>query len=191
MKKVFLDFGGNEGQGLKQFMGMYNIDSDWVVETFEPDPSCKIEEKISHLEFVKIHRKAVFDKNGTVKFHQFLLNSEASSVNCLMDSGYFTNPNHDYYLKNKNISKFIEVECVNVTDIINQYQDNDFIVVKMDVEGSEFTLLRKMIKDNVIGKINELYVEWHTPLLSSETSKSEAELKNQINQFGIKLYDWH
>lgn len=191
MKKVFLDFGANRGQGLRQFIQKYNITSDWVVESFEPDPSCELQKHIADLEFVKIHKKAVFNKNGTVRFHQFLLNSEASSVDCLLNSGYFANPDHDYYLKNENVAKFIEVECVDVTDIINQYSDDDFIVVKMDVEGSEFTILRKMLNDNIIGKIDELYVEWHTRLLTSETSESEEYLKKQINEVGIKLYDWY
>lgn len=191
MKKVFLDFGANIGQGLRQFIQKYNITSDWIVESFEPDPSCELEKHIEDLDFVKIHKKAVFDKNGTVRFHQFMLNSQASSVDCLLDSGYFTNPDHDYYLKNENVGRFIEVECVDVTDIINQYSNDDFILVKMDVEGSEFTILRKLIGDNVINKINDLYVEWHTPLLSTETSQSEQDLKKCINEVGVNLYDWY
>jgi FkbM family methyltransferase len=191
MKKVFLDFGANKGQGLREFIRMYNINSDWIVESFEPDPSCELEKHISDIPFVKIHKKAIFNKNGKIKFHQFLLNSEASSVNCLLDSGYFTDPNHDYYLKNDEVGKFIEVDCVDVTDILNQYNDDDFIVVKLDVEGSEFTILRKMIKDNVINKINELYVEWHTPLLSTETPQSEMDLREIISETGVKLHNWY
>lgn len=191
MKKVFLDFGANKGQGLRQFIKMYNIDSDWTVESFEPDPSCELDKCIADLPFVKIHKKAVFDINKKINFNQFSLNSEASSVNCLLDSGYFNDPNHDYYLKNPNISKSIEVECVDVTDILNQYNDDDFIVVKMDVEGSEFTILRKLIKDKVINKINDLYIEWHTMLLSTESPQNEEDLKKSIIENGVKLHNWY
>jgi len=50
MKKVFLDFGSNKGQSLRQFIQMYNIDSEWIVESFEPDPSCELDKCIK---FVK------------------------------------------------------------------------------------------------------------------------------------------
>ena len=42
MKKVYLDFGENKGQGLRHFISKYEIDSNWIVKTFEPDPNCNI-----------------------------------------------------------------------------------------------------------------------------------------------------
>ena len=58
MKKVFLDFGGNKGQGLRDFIKRYNIDGEsWIVETFEPNPQCEIEKNISDLDFVKINNR--------------------------------------------------------------------------------------------------------------------------------------
>ena len=191
MKKIFIDCGGNTGQGLRQFIKMFNIDSSWHVETFEPDPSCEIEKHIQDLEYVKINKKAVWDKNGTIKFYQFLMNSQASSVEGLLDSGYFQDPKHDFYLKKDNMQKVIEVECIDISQVIKQFSDDDFIVVKIDTEGSEFTILRKLIKDNIIKKINHLYVEWHTPLLSTENDQSEHILKQKILDFGVNLHDWH
>ncbi len=35
------------------------------------------------------------------------------------------------------------------------------VVVKMDIEGSEYELLERMLDDGTAGKVKELLVEWH------------------------------
>ncbi len=35
------------------------------------------------------------------------------------------------------------------------------VVVKMDIEGSEYELLDRMLEDGTAGKVKELLVEWH------------------------------
>ena len=37
----------------------------------------------------------------------------------------------------------------------------DIIFGKMDIEGAEYHVLPKMIKDGTIKYINEIYIEWH------------------------------
>lgn len=191
MKKVFIDCGGNKGQGLRSFINMYNMDSEWIIETYEPNPSCKLSEHIRDLTLklnIQVFEYAIFDYSGKVKFSQMLENDEGSSVNCLMSKGACSDPNNPAYRKHNSI---IEVECKDLSDIINQYSENDYIVVKLDIEGSEFNVLRKIIKNNTISKINDLYVEWHTQYVEVETENSTQELKNKILNKGIKLYEWY
>ena len=37
----------------------------------------------------------------------------------------------------------------------------DYIIVKMDIEGAEYEVLEKMIRDGTLQMVNELYVEFH------------------------------
>lgn len=189
MKKVFLDFGGNRGQGLREFIKRYNINiEEWIVETFEPDPECKLEENISDLNFVKINKKAVWVYNGKVKFSQMLECSEGSSVECLMSEGICREPNNFSFRKHDSI---IDVECIDISDILRKYQDFEFVLVKMDVEGSEFKLLRKILQDGTINIIDVIYIEWHHEYVKDESFETSSYLKTEIKNIGIEVHDWH
>jgi FkbM family methyltransferase len=189
MKKVYLDFGGNKGQGLRSFISSYNIDpKDWIVETFEPDPNCNIENHIEDLSYVKINNKAVWLYDGKVDFSQMLNNSEGSSVECLMSEDNCANPNSESFRKNDSI---ISVDCLDISKILQKYKDHDFVLVKMDVEGSEFKILRKILEDDTIKIINHLYVEWHHKYVKGEDDKTVNDLKSKIIEKGIKIYEWH
>lgn len=191
MKKVFLDCGSNCGQGLRAFISMYGIDKSWFVEAFEPNPLCNLEEHTKDLNNkvnIKINNSAIFDYNGTVEFSQMIENSEGSSVKCLMSKGVCADPNNASYRKHNSI---IEVKCKDLSDILKQYDQNDFILVKLDIEGSEFNVIRKLLNDNTICKINDLYVEWHTQYVYGEDDTTVQELKNSIINKGVNLYDWH
>ena len=191
MKKVFIDCGSNKGQGLRSFIQMYNMDETWVIETYEPNPLCKLRENIKDLNQklnITIRESAIFNYNGIIKFSQFIENDEGSSVNCLMSKGACADPASPAY---RNHNSIIEVECTDLSDILSKYDRNDFIVVKIDIEGSEFVVLRKLIETNNISKINDLYVEWHTQYVNEEDEFSCSKLKSKIIGKGINLYEWH
>lgn len=184
-KKVFIDCGANRGQGLRQFMQMYNIDSSWEVESYEPNPDCNLAEHIQEFPFVKAFTKAVWSHTGKVTFSKTLVtetnNDEGSSVNGLNVISTTQYP-----------QEIIEAECVDISEILNRYDDDDFIVVKLDIEGGEYEVARKMIKDESIKKINDLYIEWHVKYgVYGETYESEEELKNQLRQYEVNLHDWY
>lgn len=186
MKKVFIDCGANKGQGLRQFVEMFKIDSTWSVESYEPNSDCELEKNISEFDFVKPYTKAVWIHDGKISFSKTISNQKSnyesvgSSVNGLnwYDTKYFD-------------QETVEVECVDISRILNKYNDDDFIIVKLDIEGSEFEVVRKMINDESIKKIDELFIEWHTHHVHSETEETENELKKKIKSFGVKLHDWH
>lgn len=186
LNNVFIDCGTNKGQGFRLVAKKFGINSNWVVELFEPNPLCDTTDHV--VSYAILHQKAVWDKNGFVPFSLMLENDEGSSVNCLMDSGICKDPDNTAYRHHKYV---IQVECIDISSILNQYNDDDFIVVKIDVEGAEFAIVRKMLKDGSIKKINHLLIEWHTIYLSSETGGKEAELKRQIRETGVNLHDWH
>jgi len=193
MKSIFIDCGGNTGAGLRNFIQMYNMDKEWVIETFEPNTLCSLSKNIKDLtnQFnITVHDKAIYEYTGTVKFSIMLENSEGSSVECLMseaDCKDITNSSSYRYHNN-----IIEVNCISLIDILEKYNTDDFIVVKLDVEGSEFKILRNLLdnKEN-LNKINHLYIEWHTRYVLGENEQTQNFLMQEIVNNGIQLFDWH
>lgn len=176
MRKVFLDMGDNRGQGLRHFIEKYKIDSSWIVETFEPGKECGLEKEIEDLPYVKVNNLAIWKYTGKVSFSIFHgsgdvnTDSQGSSVECLMSDGPSGDMSVWDYRKHDDI---VEVDCISISDVLNKYDDDDFILVKMDIEGSEFSVLRKALEDNTISKINDLWVEWHHHHIKGESMQTK------------------
>jgi hypothetical protein len=61
--------------------------------------------------------------------------------------------------------------------------------LKLDIEGAEYDVLWKMIKENTIKMVDELYVEFHSDTLPKKKN-FECELKIALKNFGIEPLDW-
>ena len=97
----------------------------------------------------KVHREAVWICDGEIKFY-ISKNEVGSSVVRDKKTGGL----------NKN--KPIKVPCINLGKwIMKNFNPDDYIVLRMDIEGAEYRVLPAMIKDGSIKYVNELYYEPH------------------------------
>lgn len=193
MRRVFIDCGSNLGQGLNQFASMYSMDSSWIVETYEPNKDLieTLKTNISALPMnVKVYDKAVLDFDGEILFSKMLEDSQGSSVECLMYVAECADVSSPAYRKHDSIST---VPCIDISTILSSYSEEDFLVVKLDVEGSEFRIVRRMLADGSIKKINDLYIEWHTRYIENENEQTESQLLQEIQAVSPKtsLHRWH
>jgi FkbM family methyltransferase len=186
--KVFLDFGGNKAQGLKKFISMYNMDESWIIETFEPDPNCEIEKYLPDMKNIVVNNGAIWTHDGEVDFSQMLENTEGSSVECLMNDGTCADPNSESFRKHDSI---IKVKCFDISNILRKYSEAEIVVVKMDVEGSEYAIIRKILSDDTISFIDHLYVEWHHSSVVGEDINTTNHLRNSIRNRGIQINEWY
>jgi FkbM family methyltransferase len=184
MKKIFLDCGTHLGEGLSKFIELYNIDKDWEIYSFEPNVFLW-QEHVAQNIHDNIHyiNKAVYTNNEPIVFNIAYPNTDASSI-------YKKHIGDNYHGS-------IEVECLDLSDfILNTFSKEDFIVVKMDIEGAEYAVLRKMIEDKSINYIDELYVEFHSHkdqyaiLENGENKDSTFKLIEKIKSLGIKFTHW-
>ncbi len=56
-------------------------------------------------------------------------------------------------------------------------REHSFVVVKMDIEGAEYGLLRAMLADGSIGLMDVLHVEFHHRLMPAESAESTEALR--------------
>ena len=143
MRKIFIDCGGHCGCSIKKFIKTHN---DFECFTFEANP--RLAKYYEGLPTTLI-QKAVWHSNGFTKFYiGGHWNQESSS---LFEGKSNVNPN-DY----------VEVETVNIGQwITSNFSPEDYIVLKLDVEGAEYEILDAMMSDNSFEWINELYGEEH------------------------------
>ena len=85
----------------------------------------------------------------------------------------------------------VEVEAVDICDILKKFSPDDFILMKIDIEGAEYEVCRKLLETEDIVKVNKMFVEWHVNIVGSESHESTNELKNRIRSYGVELHDWY
>jgi FkbM family methyltransferase len=195
MKKVFLDLGTHYGQGLNEFINKYNMDDSWIIHTFEANPETHkifINNNFKNTPWVNSHLEAVSDHDGVITINMETPPGEGatgmgSSVIPLESWDPWGGKNHEPF------KTTAEVPCIDLSNFIkNNFDKKDFIIVKMDIEGAECDTLSKMIDDNTIDYINELYVEWHHRCFPNpeEKLREEQQIIEKIQKYNIKLESW-
>lgn len=204
MKNIYLDCGTNLCQGLSQISKIHNIDSEWVVYSFEANPITYNnidKEKYNHVNFIN---KAVWCENcfrdlnteiwpGEVKRNDLYNIKENSVIDLPIGGGcniMDDNFNFIHSAPENVFKKSHKVECFNFSDfIIKNFNKEDFIVVKLDIEGAEYPVLEKMIKDNTLSYINVMYIEWHNHMLTNKYD--ENLIRDAIKKENIILNEWY
>lgn len=196
MKNIFLDCGTHLCEGLIQFYNNGIINDSFEIHTFEANPSCNIKERISQIPLdIKYYEVAVWTKDGEVEFSQ---ENHSKSQSSSPTDGYsdvdgwgssVSSLNSTW--KNKFREENIKVKSINFSNFLNQFSKEDNIICKMDIEGSEFPVLRKMLKDNTVDRMDTLYIEWHDHLLPDENIDSKNELLSELTKRNIKVINWH
>ncbi len=84
----------------------------------------------------------------------------------------------------------IEVESIDLSKwIINNFSKEDFIVLKMDIEGAEYKIIPKMFEDGSVNYINYAFIEWHDWVMP-EFKNSTGELVGRLQQANVQLGGW-
>ena len=84
----------------------------------------------------------------------------------------------------------IKVESLDLSQwIVDNFSKDDYIVLKMDIEGSEYEILPKMIKDGSINYINAAFIEWHDWVMPDYFNTTSG-LVNSLRQANVQLGGW-
>lgn len=195
MINYFLDCGSHFGEGLECFIEKYNMNEKWKVFSFEPNK--KSFQILSNKKFkvnVEFLNKGVSDNNNLIKFRpettseSYGGNSDGAGSTFISEDDWNIktsgNPGAGSY------NEFYDVECIDLDEFINSLPNIQKLIVKLDVEGCEYKILRKLLQTGTIKKINELYVEFHDWAMSSETRETTNIIIKDVENLGIKFYNW-
>ena len=208
MKKIFLDLGANRLQGLTQFKQNIGIDDSWVVLCYEPNKevyeaavryvNCKtnpLSDFLSYPNF-KIENKAVSNKTGIEEIKN-VVEYTVENKTWLGDAGSSTLLNNINWhhqntkYKTENIST-VDINEV-LTNLIEQWGVNTEIYIKMDIEGYEYKVVRRMLSSQHLNNIKQIYIEWH-PHFFEDIIEKKAEAFDLIRSFfgkGLQSFMHH
>jgi len=180
--KIFLDCGSNLGQGFEHFRNIYG--DEYSYHLFEANPNCTkiLFEKYNDLKNVTIINKAVSNKNGEMFFYFQHIDPLS------LGGSLLTEHNSKYYnSSDENDVEKIKVEVIDITAYINTWcsfiQDCQ-IILKLDVESSEYDILESLIQTKTIHKIKKMYIEFHTEyMVDGEIKNILLKRENQILEY--------
>lgn len=174
--KIFIDCGAYDGDSIEQFYNWYKLIDDpteYNVFAFEPNPTvmAKAKERLTGKKVV-FSDNAVWIENGTKEFSVYDVGSTLMESKNTWDKGVK-----------------IEVDTVDFSEWINNFK-GDYVVVKLDVEGAEFPILEKMIKDKTIDIPDLMLVEFHPNKVSDYTTTDKNNLIKEVSKH-TRLIEWH
>jgi len=184
---IFLDCGTHKGEGLTEFYNSGIISDGFKVYCFEPIPNITDLEKIKSivanngkllgdcLDIEFIH-SAIWIEDGELTFNS--RNDHAAHVDGI---GYVHEGEHTQEI----------VKSTDLGEFAKKLPSDARIICKMDIEGSEFRVLRHMLDKNTIDRIDEIYIEFHPHLMPNHYSNIDVnnlveELRNKT-----KVFLWH
>lgn len=197
---IFLDCGTHLFQGFEEFSNIYKIDPSWKSFCFEANP---LTYELSKKKYVNLlnsgykiehYNFAISDRYDELEIHCAMspentgFTNQGSNILCsppLIDKvygGIFDYEKNSRLVRTIDFSDFIDKNC----------EDDDFVLVKMDIEGSEFHVLDRLIHTGAIKKINEIYVEFHERFFDNVdyyTNKKNS-FKQMFDYYGTKFHEW-
>ena len=193
MKNIFLDCGTHLCEGLVDFYNRGIINDTFEIHTFEANPACNIEERIKQLPLnITPYNKAVWIDDGVVYFnqeHHEKYNTGSPNDGFSDRDGWASSVDGIgfYY---QGYEDKIEIPSINFSKFVSELPEDSNIICKMDIEGSEFFVLRQMIEEKTICKIKDIYIEFHERFMPNESSQSRIDIINEITKLGTTVHEW-
>lgn len=180
-KKIFIDAGAHLGESIEYFLKSNIPDKDkFEIHSFEAHPwnFKKLKKKYNKHTKINCYNCAIWDKNEEkINFYQrknFNYNASSSLLKNKKTGNLDTlNP---IFIKSIDFSKFI----------LKNFKINDYIILKMDIEGAEYKVLEKMFQDGSINYINIILIEFHNLKVDINKDVDDSIIK-MLNDKNIKV----
>jgi len=174
VKKIIIDCGANDNHQdyIKRFdFGKdHPIVDDFEIHAFEPNPTFKTSFSDTKVVFyqkaiwIKDERKAFYlepDKVGST-----LIKEKMEADTGMTDEAIA-----------QSLNKPIQVDCIDIAKFIeNNFDKDDLIYLRMDIEGAEFVVLNHLIDTGIASYIDEFWIEFHRPEIVEDSLLQKISL---------------
>jgi FkbM family methyltransferase len=178
MNKYFIDCGAHCGESIlaaKQRFG-----TDTITISFEPIPGLANQLQEIHKDnpTVNIQNSAVWINSDIQKFH---LSEEYTDGSSILNSLNNLREEHSINIPGFDLSSWIS----------ESFTKEDYIILKLDIEGAEYEVLNKLIEDGNIHLVNEFWGEWHDMKISDpKTLQLAKKVYKYLEDNNIEFKEW-
>jgi len=182
MKKIILDCGSHLGESVRKFKNMFsNIECEFHM--FEPNTYLyDIFNSNPEFDNCKKYNKDISNKNEIVKLWGCTKNKDSIGSTLEKSKADWDKIQSDDY---------IEIESIDLSEfILKNFSIDDYIVLKLDIEGSEYDTLDKLFQTGIIRYIKEIYVEFHTQWMCVSYIERENIIRKKMEEINLKINNW-
>jgi FkbM family methyltransferase len=187
-RRVFVDCGANTCTVLRSFVKKLPKDFEFVA--FEPQPELRRAGRraVRDLRDTKIDfiPKAVWIENGVIDLYlatEWGRNHRGGST---LIAGHTKNKSSVDY------ADPVRVEALDFSEWLRRnFDEDDHVIVKMDIEGAEYDVLEKVIRDGNLPLIDELIVEFHQRMNDTIPKERHERLLATLEASPCRLEIWH
>ncbi len=175
MRKIILSCGSNKGGEFDAWLSSRIYDPEVLIYAFEPEPRCFsfIEEKQKLMPNITHIKSAVSTIDGI----------EQWNVGNLTVSGTLRQD------KNWGLTgEKVMIQTINFSKWLKEnIKEDDYVFCTLDIEGSEYDVIKDLFATGAIDLINKFYVEFHDVKLHTNMQDEEKKLKSMITEkIGMK-----
>lgn len=174
MRHVFINVGAGKGSDIDGFLKIDPSYSNWEIFAFECNPELikTISEKYPDIQLIPLAASTV-DQSSKLYLGNSYVNSSLISSKI-----------------NVSEERYLEVGTINISKwLMDNFKKEDYIILTLDIEGAEYPVIEKMINDDSLDFIDELYIEFHGKKIPDITLEYEESLVNYlIRRFKDKVY---
>ena len=174
---VFIDGGAHKGEEL-QVLSEIGCE----VHSFEVNPvHCENLKKLySENKNITINHAALWIKNDYIDVY-YKKSSKLASMST-------EKVKHNIDTKQK-----ISVRAIDIADYILYYLDKEIDVMKLDIEGGEYKVIKHLIETGAIDKVKKIYFEDHEIKMLQEDlgwRREKKEVKKLMTKYQSKFKTW-
>ncbi|XP_078589447.1 uncharacterized protein LOC144869802 [Branchiostoma floridae x Branchiostoma japonicum] len=198
-RKILLDCGANVASTVQFFRETYPDGQDFIIHSFE------IDERLApffapYPNHVLHCPTGVSNKDGNMTAYSESAWSPDKGKNSAVDMQWgggslFAWANEKKDTETGGTRKLAHHRTVPTVDLSRWIQENteveDYVIFKLDVEGAEYDILKKMLEDGTFKWVDKFYGEYHSWQPVTGWNKAQmAELESDVQTKGKPMMEW-
>jgi FkbM family methyltransferase len=173
-RHAMIDGGAHRGETIENFKRhrIYR-ERPWEIFAWECNPD--LAAALPKAPDVTVVPKAMWTGEGTL---EFFVTDETTCSSVYEGAGHEKVPQ----------KKRIEVPSADFGKwLLDGFKPEDWVILKLDIEGAEYPILDKMLADGSIDLVDMLFVEFHNEWVDVSKDR-DRELREQIERRGVKVF---
>lgn len=186
--KLLIDAGCNKLQGFSKLKNIESIaDNDQKI-FIEANPECwdLLEKNISAIPNSIFIKKAL---STEIKETQLITRGDLKSDTAatILDKKFLEDSLNRWNIRVPNYVEYT-INTTTVKEILESQKNTKFdcVILKLDIEGMEYDVLRQIIDENIF--VDKIYCEFHVH--SSKEDDLKIKLIRELQDKGIQILNW-
>jgi len=178
--RAYVDCGAFDGDTIKLFCQAHPEADQFNLYAFEPNPAytqalASLNDDPLVVAPVNVLPFAVWDEDKALRFYPADKPMGSTCVTGKRTNGVrYDRPTH--------------VQAVSLANwLLATFTAEDEVILKLDIEGAEYRVVKQLIESDAVALLDRLYVEWHDGKIDGVDPVRTAQLVAALNERGFDL----